>query len=357
MITILGRYISKVIFTSTGLATLVITGVLYLLTLLGEIKHIGQGDYGVPQALWYVLLRLPKELYQFSPMLLLLGCIIALSILSASRELSVMRASGFRVQSIIINTLIATMLLTLLMSFIGELIAPNLSYRAEIHKENEQNAGQAVVTASGVWMHVDNNFIHVRHVIGRQLLEGVTRYQFDDEHHLQAAYFAKVLAFQHGEWQMRDMVKTTFYQDHTTSEKAPFAQWTLKFNPNLLNVGLIDPSQMTLPKLTKFAGYLEQNGLQANEYRYEFWQRIFKPLAALIMVFLAIPFVLSVFSTRTLGLRIIAGIIVGFSFFISNAFLGQLCIVYQIPVMLAASLPLLLFSGIGIVLSKKLIRH
>lgn len=357
MTTILGRYISKVIFTSTGLATLVITGVLYLLTLLGEIKHIGQGDYGVAQALWYVLLRLPKELYQFSPMLSLLGSIIGLSILASSRELSVMRASGFRVRSIIVNALMATMLLTLLLSFIGEWIAPNLSYRAEIRKENEQNAGQAVVTASGVWMHVDDNFIHVRHVIGRQLLEGVTRYQFDDKHHLQAAYFAKMLVFQNGQWQMRDMVKTTFYNDHTTSESAPLAKWTLKFNPSLLNVGLVDPSEMTLPKLKKFAGYLEQNGLQANEYRYEFWQRVFKPFAALIMVFLAIPFVLSVFSARTLGLRIIAGIIIGFIFFISNAFLGQFCIVYQIPVMIAASFPLVIFSCIGLVLSKRLIRH
>lgn len=357
MTSILGRYITKVIFTQTGIATLVVTGVLYLLTLLGELKHIGQGDYGIAQALWYVLLRLPKELYQFSPMLLLLGCILGLSILSASRELSVMRASGFRVRSIIITTLFAATLLILFISFIGEWIAPNLSYHAEIRKENEQNAGQAVITASGVWMHVDNNFIHVRHVIGRQWLEGVTRYQFDDEHHLKAAYYAKTLTFQNDEWEMHDMVKTTFYPNHTMSESLPIAKWTLKFNPSLLNVGLVDPSEMTLPKLKKYAGYLEQNGLQAGEYRYEFWQRVFKPLAALIMVFLAIPFVLSLFSVRTLGVRIIAGIIVGFIFYISNAFLAQFCIVYQLPVILAASMPLIFFMLLGMILTKQLIRR
>lgn len=357
MFSIIGRYITNVIFAATGIVTLVILGVLYLLTLLGELKQVGQGDYGILEALWYVLLRLPNEIYQFSPMLLLLGCIIALSILSSSRELAVMRSSGFGVTNIILNTLFAALLLTMIISSIGEWIAPNLSYRAEIRKENAKNAGQSVVTASGLWMHVDNNFIHVRHVIGRQLLEGVTRYEFDNEHHLKNAYFIRMLAFKKGAWEMQDMVRTAFLKDHTESIEKPIAPWTLQFNPNLLNVGLVDPSEMTLHKLTKFARYLEKNGLQANEYRFEFWQRIFKPLAAIIMVFLAIPFVLSVFHTRSLGLRIIAGVIIGFIFFIFNAFLGQLSIVYQIPVILAASLPLIFFSCIGMIFSKKIIRR
>ena len=357
MFSIIGRYICRVIFAATGLATLVIMGVLYLLTLLGEIKHIGHGDYGILQALWYVLLRLPNELYQFSPMLLLLGCIIGLSILASSRELAVMRVSGYKVSNIILSTLTATLLLTLLISLIGEWVAPNLSYRAEIRKENDQNAGQAVVTSSGLWMHVDNNFIHVRHVIGRQLLEGVTRYQFDDKHHLEAAYFAKLLAYQGDHWVMKEMVKTNFYPDHTQSEASQEQPWTLQFNPNLLNIGLVDPSEMTLPKLKKFAGFLEKNGLQASEYRYEFWQRVFKPFAAIIMVFLAVPFVLNLLSTKSLGARVMMGIMVGFVFFICNALLGQLSIVYQIPVILAAALPLLLFSGIALFFVRRMANH
>lgn len=357
MTTILGRYIAKVIMVATGLATLIITGVLFLITILGELKNIGEGDYSVGQAILYVFLRLPNEIYKFSPMLILLGSIIGLSILSSHKELAVMRASGFSIRKVIFSVLSAAFLLTLGISLIGEWIAPHLSYKAEVQKENAKNAGQSVVTASGVWLHVDNNFIHVRHVVGRHLFEDVTRYQFDNNHHLEAAFYAKILTLQNNQWQMFDVLKTSFFTERTKSEFFPQLEWNLKFNPNLLNVGLVEPSEMSLHKLSKFANYLNQNGLQATEYRYEFWHRIFQPIASLIMIFLAIPFVLGAFSTSTMGWRIVIGIMTGFAFFISNAFLGQLCVVYQLPTILAASLPLVAFTLFGFFLSNRIIKN
>lgn len=357
MLKILARYIAKTTIFATGFVALIIMGVLFLMTLLGELKNIGQGDYGLLQAIIYVFMRLPNEIYQFGPLLILLGSIIGLSILSSSRELAVMRASGFSIRQIITSVLSAALLLIVLLSLLGEFLAPNLSYRAEINKENAQNAGQAVVTAAGVWLHIDNNFIHIKHVVGRHLLEGVTRYEFDDKHHLLTAYYAKTLVYENNKWVMHDVVKTAFYNQRTKSVAMPTANWDLKINTNLLNVGLVDPNEMSLPKLAKFSRYLAQNGLQASEYQYEFWQRVFKPFASLIMIFLAIPFVLGALSAATLSWRLLMGIFVGFAFFISNAFLGQLCIVLQMPAFLAAALPLLLFAMLGFVLSNRLIRY
>lgn len=356
MTKILQRYIARVILSATGLAALIILGVLALVITLRELKNLGEGDYGIGQAIFYVLLRLPNELYQFSPMLILLGTIMGLSVLSSHRELAVMRASGFSIRQIITSVLTAALMLILTISIVGESIGPALSYKAEVRKENAQNAGQAVVTAAGVWFHVDNNFIHVQRVVGRQLLEGVTRYQFDDKHHLLAAYYAKSMSFQNRQWQMNDVVKTTFYNERTKSQSFTRAAWDLKFNPTLLNVGLVEPNEMSLAKLSKLANYLEQNGLQSSEYRFDFWKRIFQPFASLVMVLLAIPFVLGTFSTSTLGRRILIGILVGFAFFILNAILGQLCIVFQLPAVLAAFLPAALFAVAGVYLSNRLIR-
>ena len=356
MIKLLSRYIASTIFTATGMAALVIAGIVMLLALLGEMKNIGEGEYGLIQAVIYVFYRLPNEIYQFSPMVILLGSIMGLSILSSHKELSVMRASGFSTRQIILSVLGSALLLILAISIIGEAIAPNLSYRAELRKENAQNAGQAVVTASGVWFHVDNNFIHVEQVIGRQLLQGVTRYQFDNTHHLQATYYAKTLSLRDKQWVMNDVLKTMFFKDRTKSISMLEAPWDLKFNVNLLNLGLYEPREMTLPKLVKFTKYLEQNGLQAKEYQYQFWQRLLQPLASLIMIFLAIPFVLGVMSAATMGWRLVVGILMGFAFFICNALLGQLCIVYQVPPVMAALIPLVIFAMIGVILTNRLIR-
>ncbi len=355
MLTILGRYIAKTIVIATLLVLLVITGLTTLMMLLAELKHLGEGDYGILQAVLYVLLRLPNEIYNFSPILILLGSIIGLSILSSHRELAVMRTAGFSVKRIMLNVLAVTCLLVVAMCALGEGVAPKLSYQAEISKENAKNAGQAVVTAAGIWLHVQNNFIHVQHVVGRELLEGVTRYEFNEQHQLQAAYYAKTLTYVNHQWQMNDMVKTTFSATGTESQTVQTALWDLKFNPNLLSMGLVSANEMSLPRLAKFARYLEKNGLQASEYRYEFWQRILQPWVSVVMVFLAVPFVLGTLSTSTMGWRLMAGVLVGFAFFILNALLAQLSIVYQLPPAIAAFSPLLIFTLLGMLLWRRLV--
>lgn len=357
MFKILERYIAKTLVLATALTTLIMSGILFLMTFLGELKNTGEGDYGFSQALIYVFMRMPGEIYRFTPMLILLGSIAGLSMLSRYRELAVMRASGFSIRQIIASVLVTAFLLTIGMGLMGEWWAPKLSYNAEINKENDKNRGQAVVTSAGIWLHVDNNFIHIDHVVGHELLRGVTRYQFDDNHHLEASYFAKTLTYENKEWIMNDVVKTTFYHDRTRSEAFPRANFNLKFNTNLLNVGLVDPNEMSLSRLARFSNYLDKNGLQSSEYRYEFWQRVLQPIASLIMVFLAIPFVLGTLTMSTFGWRMLIGVMMGFAFFISNAFLGQICIVYQVPAAFAALLPLIGFAIFGVFLSKRLIRR
>lgn len=352
MVTILDRYIAKTTIQATLFSLLILGGVMCLFTLLGEFKNIGEGDYGIIQAFFYVFLRLPNQLYQLSPVAILLGGVIGLSTLSSSRELSVMRISGFSTKRIVISMLASTLALMLFIGLIGEGVGPNWSYRAEVHKENAQNAGQAVVTASGVWFHVENNFIHVDDVINREKLEGVTRYEFNDQHQLIAAYYAKNMTYERDRWLMHNVVATHFNGDESTSSYIPLLSLKLSFSTSLLNVGLVDPNEMTLPRLTKFAHYLQDNGLQASEYQYEFWQRLFKPLAGLIMILIAVPFVLGFARGAPLGWRVLTGVCAGFIFFIGNAFFGQICMVYQVPPMIAALLPLLIFAGLGLYLTR-----
>ena len=156
---------------------------------------------------------------------------------------------------------------------------------------------------------------------------------------------------------MNDVVKTSFYDEKTMSQSFKTAPWNLTLNANLLNLGLVNPREMPLKKLVQFAHYLKQNGIQANEYLYNFWQRLFQPFASLVMIFLAVPFVLGTLSTATLGWRILVGITTGFTFFIMNALLGQLCVVYQLPALIAALLPPVLFAIVGVLLSNRLIRR
>lgn len=357
MMKLLQRYIAKTVVQATAVVGLIIVSILFIMSLMAEAKSLGVGDYGFMQSIIYVLLRLPSDLYHFLPLLMLIGCIMGLSILSSHRELAVMRTCGFSIRKIIISVLFASLLLILTVSVIGEWIGPGLSYKAVIHKENAQHGEEAVTTSAGTWLHIENNFIHVNSVVDKYHMHGVTRYQFDNYHKLLAVFYAKSLVMQDREWLLKNVVKTTFYADRTKSEAYPALPFDLKFNTNLLNAGVFEPAELSLPKLAKFARYLEQNGLQSSEYRFNFWQRIFQPFASLVMILLAIPFVLGAFSTYSMGWRIVIGILVGFAFFILNELLGQLSIVYQISPFFAALLPPAVFAVLAVLLSKRLIRR
>jgi lipopolysaccharide export system permease protein len=354
MIALLGRYIAKTVIASTLLVVLVVTALSFFINFLGELRDIGVGDYGIIQAAAHALLNLPHTIYQFFPMLVLLGGVLGLGNLAAHQELIVMRISGLSVPRIMAAVLAAALLLIVIGLTMGEVIAPHLYYLANQHKSMAQNAGQAVITDSGVWVHEDDNFIHIVKVMPHHHLEGVTRYEFDASHKLLTATYVQAMDYINKQWVLHKLVKTTFGNDTTTQESALETHWDLALNPNLLNVGLVEPEEMPLLTLLQYTRHLTRNGLQANEFKFDFWKRVLQPLTILMMLVLAVPFVFVSPRSVTMGWRMVGGILCGFVFYILSGLFGQVSIVFQISPFLAALMPILLFAGLGYLLMRRI---
>ena len=116
----------------------------------------------------------------------------------------------------------------------------------------------------------------------------------------------------------------------------------------------MDPPELTLTELYRTMRYQKKNRLDSGVYALAFWQRLFQPLATLIMIFLAIPFTLGPLRSVSMGLRLMVGVMVGFLFHTTNAFFGPFSLVYQLPPPLAACLPSLLFAGVGLWLTRRI---
>lgn len=357
MFKLLDRYLIKTIFMAIGLMMLILLGLLLLMGLMGEARNVGEGDYYFLQSFYYVLMRLPSELYRFSPILVLLGAIIGTGVLSSSFELSVMRAAGYSVGRVVRNVLFAGFIFISMMLVLGEVLGPFSAYQAEIYRENAKNAGLALVTASGIWLHIDNNFIHVERVVGKEWVKGITRYEVNSEQQLIAAYYADTLIHKNKKWEWHNVVKTTLSDDHSKSEFFPQLEWDLPINSNLFQIGFDNPSDMSLSKLTHMIDYLARNGLETRVFSFQLWRRILQPLSSTVMILVAVPFVLGSHRGLNLGSRVMIGLFFGFTFFILNAMLSQLAIVYQLPTFIAASLSPLLFSLIAFGLFRKLVKN
>ncbi|MBX9705493.1 MAG: LptF/LptG family permease, partial [Gammaproteobacteria bacterium] len=111
--------------------------------------------------------------------------------------------------------------------------------------------------------------------------------------------------------------------------------------------------QLSLLRLQEQSKYNKQNGLDSSTYTLAFWLRVLQPLATLVMVFLAIPFIFGPLRSSTMGLRILSGVMAGLAFYIINRFFGPFTVVYQIPPIVAAVTPILLFALLACILIRR----
>lgn len=346
---ILSRYIAKTIISMTVVVCVAIISLDFFIQLLTEFNDFGKGNYHFINGLIYVILNLPRDFYQLFPMMGLIGSMLGLGLLASHSELIVMRTSGMSMMQLVMSVMYTILLMIIITTILGEGLAPLSSHQATVAKTIAKSGGQGVATRQGVWLRDGNSFIHINEVVSSDHITGITRYQFNANRQLQTVSFAKSGTYQHKSWNMNDIMQSTIGNQIAAVHQTQ-AIWTMKLNPLILKLAAVDPVDMTLSKLYGYNQYRKANALRYNDSALTFWQRVVQPLTTMVMMLLAIPFIFGPLRSVTMGLRLLAGIVVGFTFFLFNQFFGPFSLVYHVPPLLAALTPTLLFGGLGLVL-------
>jgi lipopolysaccharide export system permease protein len=350
---IIDRYLSTTIAQTTLLVLLMLMGLSVFITLVKELGDVGTGDYRLLAALEFVLLDLPKQLYLFFPVAALLGVLLGLGLLASHNELTVLRGSGLSIGRIAGGVLKIALVLLVIATLFGEGLAPMAEHKAESQKALLISRGQAFKTTQGTWMRDGQNFLYIRAILGAHRLEGISRYQIDDQHNLTKADYAQSGVYMHHHWVMQNIVESQISLQKVETQKIAQADWQLTIDPELLRISIADPAEMSLWQLHAYLNYLRSNNLDASSYALAFWQRIMQPLATLVMIWLAIPFVFGPLRKATMGLRILLGATIGFAFITLSQFFGPISIVYQLSPLLAALLPIMVFALVAYALQRR----
>jgi len=87
------RYISSTVFKAMLVVLIAFVGLNIVFQLVDELreKYVG---YGFWQAVVYVLLTLPRRIYELIPYVAFLGTLVGLGQLAGQNELTVLRAAG-----------------------------------------------------------------------------------------------------------------------------------------------------------------------------------------------------------------------------------------------------------------------
>ena len=350
----LSRYIGVTMMQSIALMLVAFAGLQLFIDFMNQLKDVGTGNYTLWQATIYILLTLPSEVYHLFPMAGMMGCLVGLGVLAANSELIVMQAAGvslLRITGAVIKTAV---LLIILAVFIGEGIAPELAAWANARQTIAKSGGQAVSTQEGVWLRQGDTFVHIGLVLADGSLRNIDRFKFDDQQQLIFASFAQTGHFSQGQWVLQQLRDSWFQPDHITTRNVASENWQAELDPKILSESHLGPQEMPLLKLYRYIQYGEVNQINTDDYALAFWQRIFQPLASIVMMLLAIPFIFGPLRSVSMGLRLLTGIFVGIGFYLLNQFFGPFSLVYQFPPLLAALTPTLLFLGLGCLMLRRL---
>ena len=214
----LDRYIGIHVFLAILTVLGIIVGLALLFAFIDELGDV-QGNYGLGDALQYVLLTSPRRLYDMLPMAALIGCLIGLGTLASSSELTIMRAAGVSLGRIVLSVMKPMLVLLVAGILIGEYVAPLTEDIAQARRSLAQGAGEAQSSKRGLWHRQENEFVHVNAVQPGGVLVGVTRYRFDEERRLLSSSFARRASYQGDHWRLENIATTHFRGDHT--EVAP----------------------------------------------------------------------------------------------------------------------------------------
>lgn len=343
----LSLYLGKVLGFTIALTLLIMLGIEWIFDSVKELKQVGLGDYQLPQALLFLMFNSPGKLYELFPLCALIGTIMGLGLLAGHGELIAMRAVGYSIGDITLKIMKSAFLITLLVTVVGEYYTPTLQNVAQKQKAYALSQGKALQTKEGTWLRDGKDFVYIEK-IDQNKLTGVTRYQLDDNMKLMSTAFAKEADFKQNHWILKNIQETKLTEESITSEVIKVTEWYSQIQPKVIQiVGNKGAEHLSMTELLETIKYRESSGLAVSQFKLIWWQRLTQPVATMLMIFLAIPFVFGPLRSSSLGLKMVAGISLGFVYFTLSKALGPIAVVYHWPAWLAALTPLALFGAMG----------
>ena len=338
------RHLAREIYGSTGLVLVAFLMLFAFFDLIHELESIGKGGYQLQHALSYVILTLPGRLYELFPIGVLIGTLYALTLLARHSEITVLRASGLSTGDLLVTLAKIGMIFAALTLLVGELVAPPSERAAQQLRLKAMGSLVAQEFRSGLWVKDEHSFVNVREVLPDASLQNVRVFEFDERFQLRSISQAERGRYLGaGTWALETVARTVFSGDAARVERYGELNWKSALSPDLLAVLLVVPERMSLVNLYLFIRHLSGNQQKTDRYDIAMWKKLVYPLAALVMMALALPFAYMQDRMGAVSIRVFAGIMLGIGFHMLNGLFSSLGVINNWAPFFSAITPSVIF--------------
>ena len=352
---ILDRYLGKTILHYTIVTMMVLLGLFAFITFVDQLGDLGKGNYDIYAAFTYVVLIIPRTIYELFPMAALLGTIIGLSMLANDSELIVMRSSGVSMLQITSAVMKMGGVFVVVAILIGELVSPYTETQAQRGRAEALQQDIKQHTNFGLWMRDTQTYVNIGEVLPDLTLLKLKVFEFDENRQLRSLVSASSGKFE-GDYWVIDRVRQTFMDPEGGTEilTSDAAKWQSQVTPQILSVFLIRPEQLSFIQLSRYISHLNENQQKTDPYELAFWNKIMLPLSTAVMVVLAIPFVFGNIRSGTLGRSLFLGIMLGIGFYVANKGFGYVVLAYGLSPLMGATIPVVAFLFLALVMMRRI---
>jgi lipopolysaccharide export system permease protein len=214
-------------------------------------------------------------------------------------------------------------LLLVFTALLGEFIGPPLdTFARNMRMEALSEQGEDRL-GNEAWVKDGPIYLHLERVNPDLEFGSIYLFRFDGDR-LQSIAVAENAGIDENDvWVLENLRETLFQNDGVQVSQTSRAVETFQLNSDLLGTSLAKPLSLSARELLGYIGYLNQNELDATKYETEFWYRVSRTFAVLIMPILALAFVFGSLRTGGAGGRLMIGVVIGLAYYLASESLAN----------------------------------
>lgn len=341
---IVRRYLFRVVVGRIALVMAVLLALSSFVELIGQLDNLGEGQYGLAEAFYYVLLKVPSKLFIVFPMAALLGALLGLGALAAQSEIIVLRAAGISNLKLGGAVAMTGVVLALIAIAVGDFVAPSLEGYARQFRTLARSGQDGLRAGGASWVRDGDTFINLGTPDQSLRYGGVTMFRVEDGELAAVAHADSVEVVEEEQWVLNNFSETRFLEDSVAVHRVPRLLEPKNLDSELLALMEVRPTTLPGAQLRRYIDYLRENDLDSQRYEVALWSRIMSSAAIIPMVVLALPFSFGNLRKSGTGGRMLVGVVIGLAYFLGSQTLVDGGAVFGLAPILVAALPTLVLA-------------
>ncbi len=353
-------YISIRYLQSLGISLLTVLFFILLIDGSDQLNFFSSNDLDPKKAILNIFLRIPMLTMEAMALIIMLSSILTFSWLSNSNEIPILKASGKSAFRILLPTVLITIFIGLLVTFIGgPLVSASMrTSDSVLERFNLTNKNSFSVSDNDIWLRDKSDRIDM--VIKASQMNSTATvfydlvfFEFYGQERLNRKIRASKAILNETFWELTD-VKILDNNLKPENKSKPIIIQQLIIPTSLTNEQITnsfaDPRVINIYSIKKFISRLEASGYTATRHKLFFLTELSRPLFFTAMLLIAAMFLLGTESKLSRSIKIFSCLFIGFLLFSIQKIFESYALTEQVPLSIVAFGPsifaILIFSGI-----------